>query len=438
LQPVNAPRTGLGLGFGIGLVISNMVGAGVFLSAGYMAQELAPGPLMLAWLLGAALALCGAMAYAELSRLVQRNGGEYRYLSQLVHPAVGSAAGWASLLVGFAAPIAVDALAAGAFAHVLVPALPERAVAALLVGCLTLAHAVGLRSSARTQDALALAKVVLVVGFAAIGLARGDTHWPTWSPPVASTGFPFTAFLGSLFFVSFAFSGWNAAAYASEEFAHPARDVPRAMLWGCALVALLYLVVNFVFIANLTPEAARPFTQDAQVTLGHVVMQKILGPVGANVMSTIILVTLVSAVSAMTMVGPRIYAAMAQDGALPSVFAGQAGQPPRFAVFLQGALALLLVFTSTLKAVLASAGALLSVVAAFTMLGLLRARARGLRPSALSLVAAAIYVAATAVILGLHLVTAAAAGDTSEARLLGLALLVAAAATAAYAVRGST
>ena len=109
----------LGLFSGMGMVIANMIGAGVFLSTGFMAQDLNPKQILLAWAIGAFLALSGARAYAEIAQIVPKSGGEYRYLSTLVHPALGYLAGWASLLLGFSAPIAIDAFAAGAFANTL-------------------------------------------------------------------------------------------------------------------------------------------------------------------------------------------------------------------------------------------------------------------------------------------------------------------------------
>src|SRR5512133_1498916 len=127
----------LGLYSGIGMVIANMIGAGVFLSTGYMAQDLNPKQILLAWVIGALLALSGARAYAGIAQIVPRSGGEYRFLSSLVHPALGYLAGWASLLLGFSAPIAIDAIAAGAFAHTLSTGVDPKLFAALMILVLT-------------------------------------------------------------------------------------------------------------------------------------------------------------------------------------------------------------------------------------------------------------------------------------------------------------
>ncbi|MBL9039009.1 MAG: amino acid permease [Archangium sp.] len=395
----------LGVWSGVGLVIANMVGAGVFLSTGFMAQSMGPGTILLAWAVGAVLALSGARAYAEVARLVPHGGGEYRYLSTLWHSSLGYLAGWASLLVGFSAPIALDALAAGAFAHAVVPALDPKLVATVLVVGLTGLHAVGLTVSTQVQNALVAIKVLLLLAFVGVGVALGTLAWPSWQPADPS-GESLSGFANSLFYIAFAFSGWNAAVYAADDFEDAPRQVPRAMLWGCAVVAVLYLVVNFIFVANLTPaEGSVVFGYDdftslkgegAHVTLGQAVMARLAGPTAGTVMSAVMVVLFVSAMSAMTMVGPRVYAAMARDGFLPSRLAGNDGEAPRGAVVLQGVLALVVLYTHSLRSVLANVGAVLVVFAALTVSGLfvrkLRAVDAASTPSAGSLVAAAVYV----------------------------------------------
>jgi APA family basic amino acid/polyamine antiporter len=401
-------RKPFGLWSGVGLVIANMVGSGIFLSFGFTAQSLAPGPLMLAWMVGSVLALSGAWAYAEVARLVPRSGGEYRYLSTLLHPALGYLAGWASLLVGFSAPVAVDALGAGAFAVAMFPAVasvswpfellgqsvvltPQKLGAAGLVMALTAVHAIGIHLSARAQNILVAVKVVLLLGFVSVGIFAGTVGWPSWTPPTQSVGFPLTAFVGSLFWIAFAFSGWNAAVYASEEFENPARTVPRAMLYGCAAVAVLYLVVNYIFVANLTPaEGAVVFSSDT-ATVGHALIRRLLGDGAAKLMSGLIVLAFISAISAMTLIGPRVYAAMAKDGFLPRALIGKEGKPPTLSVVLQGALALVVVFTQSLKDVLGKVGAILVLFAALTVLGLFRARIQGQSVKTSALIAAGIY-----------------------------------------------
>jgi APA family basic amino acid/polyamine antiporter len=398
-EPATTSQQGKSIGLlsGIGMVVADMIGTGVFITAGFMVQDLAPHWVLLAWVVGFALALCGAKGYSAVAALVPRSGGEYRYLSELVHPALGYLAGWASLFVGFSAPIAIDALAAGTFATTIFPGLDMKLVATVIVVGLTGMHALGMRSSLTTQNLLVAIKIVLVVGFVVMGLMGGNNHWPTWQPSHLSAGFPLAAFMGSLFYIAFAFSGWNAAVYAAEEFKNPRRDVARAMLIGCAVVGALYLVVNWVFVANLTPDTASVVFQDqsARITLGHVITRNILGETGATFMSVLVIIALISATSAMAFIGPRVYAAMAKDGFLPRILIGREGKPPVFAVILQGAIALVLVFAYDLQQVLQNVGAILTLFSALTVLGLFRVRfssAYSEKPSTGSLLASAIYV----------------------------------------------
>jgi APA family basic amino acid/polyamine antiporter len=378
-----------------------MIGAGVFLSAGFMAQDMGPGTILLAWGAGSVIALCGTHAYSTLAVRVPRSGGEYRFLHDLLHPFLGYFAGWVTLLVGFSAPVAANAHAAAAFSATLVPVGHPRLLGAAFVLLLTLLHARDLSVSRWTQDLLVLVKIVLVTAFAALGLFAGSRAWPAWSPPHVSDGFPAGPFAVSLFYIAFAFSGWNAAIYAAEEFRRPRRDVPRAMAVGCVAVAALYLVVNWVFVANLTPQrAAAVFEYEtARVTLGHLVAGDLLGPAGGRAMSVLAVFSFLSAMSAMIFAGPRVYAAMARDGFLPRALIGREGRPPAGSVWFQGAITLLLLQWEALRDLLANVGAILTLVAALTVLCVCRLWLRpggGTRPGPLALVSAAVYVIAGA------------------------------------------
>jgi basic amino acid/polyamine antiporter, APA family len=188
-----SPRAGaLTLASGVGLVVSTTVGAGIFVTTGFMAQSMGPAPILLCWVAGAVIALAGTRAYAAIAALIPRSGGEYRYVHDLLHPALGYVAGWSSLLLGFAAPMAIVALAASTYAHALWPALPApRAVAAALILAFAAAHAAGLRTSHWTQDLLAALKVLLLLAFVAMGLALGRNECGPGGPrPIPRRAFP--------------------------------------------------------------------------------------------------------------------------------------------------------------------------------------------------------------------------------------------------------
>lgn len=370
-----APPLGEGfldLASGVGLVVANMIGAGVFLSAGFMAQELTAGWILLAWLVGAVLAMAGARTYAEVSILIPRSGGEYRYLSELIHPSVGYLAGWASLLVGFSAPMAISAYGAAAFCFAVLGSGDPRLGATALIVVLTLFHSLGLQLSKWTQNGLVLLKGFLVLGFVGLGLSAGNNEWPTWIPASGSLALAPLPFATGLFFVAYAFSGWNAAAYTAEEFRNPKRDVPRSMLIGCALVGAVYLLVNWVLVANLTPERARVVFkyEEARVTLGHLVAQDFLGDFGSSLMSIGIAIAMLSSVSAMLLVGPRVYAEMARDGFLPAALRGRPGVPPRASIVLQGLLAVALLHLHTIGELLSNVAGVLVLFSALVAVGL--------------------------------------------------------------------
>lgn len=397
------PARFLGFGSGVGLVVANMVGAGVFLGAGFMAQDLGPGGILGAWVVGALLAMAGARAYAEVAFLIPRSGGEYRYLSELIHPAVGYVAGWASLLVGFAAPMAISAFGAAAFVSAVFELGDARFGATLVILGLTIFHAIGLRASKWTQNTLVAIKASLVLGFIVLGALLGDNRWPSWEPPSAQAG-SVMPFATSLLFVAYAFSGWNAVAYAAEELDDPRRDVPRAMLVGCAVVGIAYLLVNWILVTNLTPERAQVVFQyeEARVTLGHLVARDFLGEVGSSLMSLGIAFVLVSSVSAMLLVGPRVYAEMARDGFLPMWLRGKPGAPPRASIALQCVLALALLHLHTVGQLLSNVAGILVLFSALVAAGLFRVsrqRPDLPPPRTAALVAAAVYVGSSAWIL---------------------------------------
>ena len=399
---MNNPQ--LGVFTGMGMVIANMIGAGVFLSAGFMAQDMNAQHILSAWFVGMLLAMTGAKAYSGIVRLVPQSGGEYRFLSTLIHPALGYFAGWASLLIGFSAPIAISAMAAGAFAGTLHSGVNASVIAALVILALTAAHAGGMRVSITAQNSLVAVKLLLVAGFIIAGLIRGSNAWPEWTPPNAAEGFPIGSFMRSLFYIAFAFSGWNAAIYAASEFKNPQRDVPRAMILGCLAVGILYLFINWIFVANLTPKQATiVFTYEAdRITLGHIIMRNILGDTGAACMSVLAIIAFISSASAMIFLGPRVYAAMARDGFLPAMLRGKEGKPPVGAVLLQGAISLFLVFVWQLQEALANAGAILTLFSALTVFSLFWAcfkRREHPRPTPPVLIAGGLFLIISAVML---------------------------------------
>lgn len=368
-----APRR-LGVWSAALLVIASMVGTGVFTTSGLLVGALQSTPaVLLVWLLGGLLALCGALSYAELTAALPRNGGEYRLLSRIYHPAVGFAAGWVSLVVGFSAPLAAGALAFGLYLQAVLPGVDPTAAAVLLTLGLTALHAVHVTVGSSLHNVFTAANLGLVLVFVIGGALAGSpgAAFAGGSQPLHDAVFS-PAFAVALVFVSFAYSGWNGAAYLAGEVRNPARALPRALLLGTGLVVLLYVGLNVVFLS-----AAPAGELSGVVEIGHLAARRLFGEQAGALLTGAIALALVSSGSAMMMSGPRVYHAMGEDYAGLSFLRYRTRRGgPALAVVLQGAAALVMVLTSSFDALLTYLGITLSLSAGLTVAGVLVLRVR--------------------------------------------------------------
>jgi basic amino acid/polyamine antiporter, APA family len=380
-----------------------MIGGGIFLSTGFMMQNLGPGLILLSWMIGALIAICGATAYAQISQINGRSGGEYRYLYDYLHPFIGYLAGWASLLIGFSAPVAIDAFAAGAFLQKIGVNISPQITGSIFIFCITLTHCFSFSWSRSIQNSLVSLKIFFILIFIATGLLWGSHTWPLWEPPASLKGLSLNDFVGNQYWIAFAFSGWNAPIYTASEYKNPKRDVFLSLIFGCLIVSVLYLLINWIFIANLTPiQSLAVFDHEkTQVTLAHITLQQIIGPVGAKAASLVACLIFISAISAMTLVGPRIYVQMADDGLLPSVFKSKKGKPPLFSILFQSSIALFLLHTQSIREIIQACSAVLMLFSMLTVLILFKIQFNNSLANIprFSLFAALVYVISTAGIL---------------------------------------
>jgi APA family basic amino acid/polyamine antiporter len=318
---------------------------------------------------GGVLAACGALCYGALARRIPRSGGEYAFLAAAVHPGAGFVAGWISLLAGFTAPIAAAALGfeayLAAFADV---ALPPRAVATAAIAAAALLHGVRVAAGAAVQNGAVALKLALIAGFVALGVAAppegaglARSAGPGWSP---------TAFALVVVWVSYAYSGWNAAVYVAEEVREPARTLPRALLLGTGVATAAYLALNAVFLSAAPPEALA-----GRVDVGAAAAEAIGGAPLRRAMAGLVALALATSLSSSVMAGPRVLAAMAADGLLPRRLAPAAGAP-RAAMALQVGLAVAAVWIAELAQLLGYVGFTLALSAAATVGALVRLRLR--------------------------------------------------------------
>lgn len=385
------PRHRLAAGSATAVVVANMIGTGVFTTAGFIIRDMgSPWLLLLAWLLGGLFALTGALCYGELGVRYPRAGGEYVFLRASFGEAAGFLAGWISLLVGFSAPIAAAAVACGAYLlagtswnsggwvlHLqgwpVLHLTPVNLVATLLILGFSWVHSHSLALGSRLQNLLTLFKVALIVVFIGAALLTGRGSWTHLGPWPGVTTIFSGSFASSLIFISFAYSGWNAAAYLGEEIDRPQRTLPLALIGGTLLVTGLYLGLNLVFVYALPPAAMAGVLE-----VGEKAALALFGSVLSQVMAKAIALGLLSLISVMILTGPRVYLAMARDGLFFPAVARLSGphHTPRAAILLQAGLAILLVLTATFEKLLLFIGVTLSVFSLLTVVGLLRLRSR--------------------------------------------------------------
>lgn len=348
------------------LVVASMVGTGVFTTSGFLLGDLkSPWAVLLVWGAGGVMACFGALCYGALARRLPESGGEYLFLSRTLHPCLGYVAGWISLLVGFSAPLAAATMAFGKYAGPWLPQLRPEILGTLLVIIFSVLHAWNVKAGAWLQNTAVLVKVALILGFVALAGSKLDfAKAPSFqNAPLALMGV-------SLVWVSFSYSGWNAAIYIGGEVKDPERNLPRALMLGTGLVMLLYLALNAVFFFSAPLEQLA-----SKVDVGRIAATALGGPAWGNAVSAIIALVLISSVSSLIMAGPRVYAQMAKDRYLPAWLIPKAGAPVN-AIVVQAALALLMLWTATFDQLLTYIGFTLGLITAATVIGLMRLRLR--------------------------------------------------------------
>jgi APA family basic amino acid/polyamine antiporter len=351
------------------IVIANMVGTGIFTSLGYQVTDLPSGfSIVVLWAVGGLCAFCGALAYGELASALPKSGGEYQFLSRAFHPCVGFIAGWLSATVGFAAPIALAAMALGKYLSGVTSIVSPVTASLAVVIAVTLIHSSGIHVGARFQNIATWLKVLLILVFIGAGLLVTDAQPVSFLPEAGDlkliTSPPFAI---SLVFVMYSYAGWNAATYIVGEIRDPQRNVPLAIGIGTFFVSLLYITLNAVFLH------VAPMKELAgQVDVAHVAANYIFGNEGGRIMSGLICLGLVSSISAMTWVGPRVTMALGQDVRILAPFAAvTSGGVPWAALLAQLAIVIVLILTATFEKVLSYVQFSIQLCSCLTVIGLI-------------------------------------------------------------------
>lgn len=358
----------IGFNTAISLVIANMIGTGVFTSLGFQVLDIESGfAIMMLWLVGGVLSLCGALTYGEIGSAFPQSGGEYNYLSKLYHPSVGFLSGWVSVTVGFAAPVAAASTALGLYVNKIYGNVNPQLLAVSVILILTIIHSVNLKLGSAVQQGFTLIKVVIIVMFVGFGFYYHPQHSVDFS--ISSEGWKqilSPAFAVSLVFVTYAYSGWNAAAYIAGELKDPQKNLPKALIWGTLLVMGIYTVLNYIFLYSVPVSELK-----GVVEVGYLSANKIFGPDLGKFMSLIIALLLVSTVSAMILAGPRVMQAMGKDMHQLKVFSiSNKNNVPYISVLFQSAISIALVLTSSFESLITYVGFTLNLFTFLTVMGI--------------------------------------------------------------------
>jgi len=356
------------------LVIASMIGTGVFTSLGFQVVDIKSiFPLLMLWLVGGIVALCGALTYSELGAALPRSGGEYNLLSKIYHPSLGFLAGWVSATVGFAGPAALAAMALGSYLKTVFPGLPADHTAAIAVILFSLIHGSSIDIGSLFQNFFTLLKVALILVFLGaaffvenpqdITILPQSGDWELLTSPY---------FAVSLVYVSYAYTGWNASIYIVGEIKNPRITLARSLLLGTMIVMVLYILLNFVFLYTVPLDAL-----SGQVEVGFLSGTSLFGASGGKIMSLAIAVLLVSTVSAYIFLGPRITMVMGEDfAALKWLSVKNTKGIPVNSFYFQLMIALIFIYTSSFDQVLIYASFLLILITTLTVAGIFVLRIR--------------------------------------------------------------
>lgn len=355
-------------------VVASMIGTGIFTSLGFQLKDIqSVFPLLMLWVVGGVVALCGALSYSELSAALPRSGGEYHLLSRIMHPAIGFAGGFVSATVGFSAPAVLAAMALGKYSVSVFPMLDPLLVALVMIIAFHILHASSLRWGTWFQDWSTAVKIGLICIFILAGLSMAQHQvisvWPKANDLnlILSSGFAV-----SLVWVYYAYTGWNSTVYFAGEIQDPARDIPRSLFSGTAFVMLLYVLLNFVFLYSTPMEE-----MTGQVEVGYITGVQIFGTTGAGIIGMGISILLLSTVSSYVFIGPRIMQTMGEDHSYIAVLAKQSKTGiPVNAFIIQLSICLIFIFTSSFEQVLMYAGIALIITNSATVLALFVLRIR--------------------------------------------------------------
>jgi len=381
----NELKRQIGLFDSVMLISGDMIGTGIFIGTGVIAEQVpSPGGVLLVWIFGGLLALAGALSCAELSASLPYAGGDYNYIREAYGKLMGFLSGWSSFLVTFSGAIAFLAVILSEYMSFFFPVLGSKNVlfsaaipyvsinvtigtlfSILVVLLISALHCIGVRQGTVTQNILTVIKIGSLVGIILLGIfiGKGDTaHFSPlfeWDKIAKSSVFA-SAFIPAIF----AYSGWNAVIYIAGEVKNPERNLPKALLMANLIVIVLYLAINIVYIYGV------PVTEmKGAHRISEVATTALFGYPTSAWITALITVSILGALNVVTMLGPRIYYAMARDGVF---FKGLSRIHPTFgtptsAIILQAVWSSILIITGEFGRLFTYVSVIITLFSALTV-----------------------------------------------------------------------
>ena len=345
-----------------------MIGTGVFTSLGYQLVDIQSiFPLLMLWVVGGIVALCGALTYSELGSALPRSGGEYHLLNRILNPSVGFAAGIVSATVGFTAPSVLAAMALGSYIKAVFPFFDQTIIASLVIVFFHVLHMRSIRWGTIFQSGSTAIKVGLLFIFIVFGFLTTNTQSISILPKSGDgTILLSSSFAVSLVWVSYAYTGWNSVIYIAGEIKDPKDNISMTMVIATSFVMFMYVLLNYIFLNTASVE-----DMSGQVDIGYISGIASFGSAGAKIIGLGISILLLSTVSSYVYIGPRIMQIMGEDHKFISFLnVTNKNNIPINAFFLQLAISFLFIITSSFEQVLMYAGITLIITTTLTVISL--------------------------------------------------------------------
>ncbi|MEN8229064.1 MAG: amino acid permease [Bacteroidota bacterium] len=374
-------KKGLGYFSLTNIVIADMIGAGIFTTSGLLLGQLHdPVLLLILWIIGGGIALCGALSYSELGANFPKAGGEYVFLSELFSPLAGFLSGWVSFFVGFSAPVAASSLA---FSEYLIRTIPEgmslghiigikKATAIGVIMIFTLIHYFGLKSGSKVQNMLTMLKIILIVVLVITGFAFGEGSFEHFRVRLTEDiGRVNLKTIGlALMWIMFAYSGWNASTYVGSEIIDPVKNIPRSLITGTLFVTLIYLLLNTLYVYAVPAGEMKDV-----ISIGGVTANNLFNRSLDQFFSLFIAVILLSAISSLIIIGPRVYYAMARSGHFFKMAKKiNRSNVPGISILMQSGLAIIFVVSGTFDQIITLLSFSLGIFPILAVLGVFKLR----------------------------------------------------------------